>query len=58
MRKALLHADYAVLGLDAPTHGDTIAENGYALVNDLHDGREMALAHIVDPFAPNGRDQF
>ena len=37
MRKALLKAGYAVLALDAPTHGDRIAENDYALVNDLRD---------------------
>ena len=35
MRKALLKAGYAVLAIDAPTHGDRIAENDYALVNDL-----------------------
>ncbi len=35
MRRALLNAGYAVLAIDAPTHGDRIAENDYALVNDL-----------------------
>ena len=33
--QALVGAGYAVVALDAPTHGDRIAENGYALVNDL-----------------------
>ena len=33
-RKALLASGYAVLALDAPAHGDRIAENAYALVND------------------------
>jgi len=37
MRKALLGAGYAVLAVDAPTHGDRIAENDYALVNDLRE---------------------
>ncbi len=34
MRKRLLESGFAVLALDAPTHGDRIAENDYALVND------------------------
>ena len=39
-RKALVGAGCAVLALDAPTHGDRIAENDYALVNDLQiDGK-------------------
>ena len=37
LRTALLKAGFAVLALDAPAHGDRIAENDYALVNDLQD---------------------
>lgn len=44
LRTALLEAGYAVFALDAPTHGDRIAENDYAGVNDFqgprNDGRK------------------
>ena len=35
-RKALLAAGYAVFALDAQAHGDRIAENDYAIVNDYN----------------------
>jgi len=35
LRKALLDAGFAVLAIDAPAHGERMAENDYALVNDL-----------------------
>ena len=44
LRTALLESGYAVFALDAPTHGDRIAENDYAGVNDYqgpgNDGRK------------------
>lgn len=40
LRAALLRVGFAVLALDAPAHGDRIAENDYALVNDLQDDDE------------------
>lgn len=36
-RKALLDAGYAVFALDAQAHGDRIAENDYAVVNDYNE---------------------
>jgi predicted esterase len=36
-RTGLLEAGYAVFALDAPTHGDRIAENDYSLVNDFNE---------------------
>ncbi|MBX3178868.1 MAG: alpha/beta fold hydrolase [Candidatus Hydrogenedentes bacterium] len=36
-RRALLERGFAVFALDAQAHGDRIAENGYALVNDYSD---------------------
>ena len=35
-RKALLNAGFAVFALDAQAHGDRIAENDYAVVNDYN----------------------
>ncbi len=35
-RKALLEAGFAVFALDAQAHGDRIAENDYAVVNDYN----------------------
>lgn len=37
LRTALLNEGFAVLALDAPTHGDRIAENNYGTVNNLID---------------------
>ncbi|MCC7498188.1 MAG: alpha/beta fold hydrolase [Bryobacterales bacterium] len=39
MRKALLGAGYAVLALDAATHGERSAENGYQGVNPFTDSK-------------------
>ncbi len=37
VRKALLDAGYAVFALDAQAHGDRIAENDYAVINDYNE---------------------
>jgi len=37
VRKALLKQGCAVFALDAPAHGERMAENGYALPNDYHE---------------------
>lgn len=53
VRKALLEAGYAIVALDAPTHGDRIVENDYALVNAYtgpgNDGRKnyFTVSEIV-----------
>jgi len=47
MRKALLGAGYAVLALDAATHGERGAEIGYQHVNPFH-----------DPHAPGRQNYF